>query len=405
MKFSSARKGKIKSPKPQLIARFIFGILLASATCQQFAHSLDWEFRTSSFISAEGGWISGSKVPLNSKSQFDFDNESTKSGALTPADSKIRTLQLNGLEAITSASTKFGYEGFSDDLKWQSTVDALASAVVGNSSGTFYNPPGDPIFPTQGRGGRNSGWNGGVSASLHWLPMNSFSMHVKNSFIAGSDTFKESFSRIQIAPEIEVKAASFIITPNFTLQRILAPDALPAADVRSWSLDIEWIGSRFLRFQNPNGYPLIKTWKASTLGSALLVRALENEGSFIEINLTPRIALSGTVFLTSHFRSVSGSELSYVAPSLAEAIIERGKKTGDWSPTRPSADYSSHTIEWKNSLSKRIMRNLSISFSILYTSRSSTFSPSALSNFQYSSLIDAARETSFRYFLGSEFLL
>lgn len=369
------------------------------------AIGMDWEFRTSSLLSAEGGWISGSKVPLNSKSQTEYDNETSKSGSPSTAEEKIKILQLQGLETVNSASTKIGYEGFSHDLHWQATVDALGSIVVGNSTGSFYNSPGELIFPTQGRIGRNSGWIAGAAGTLHWLPINSFTMRIQSSFTNGADSFKESFSRVQVSPEFELKAARFVLTPNFNWQRILALDALPAADIRAWSLDVEWIGNRFFRFQNPNGFPLIRTWKVSALGSALLVRALENEGSFLEINLTPRISLSGTLVLASHFRSLSGSNMSYIAPSLAEAIQSRGKKLGDWSPPRPSADYSNHSIEWKNSLIKRVLRNLNVSLSILYTNRSSVFTPSALSNFEYSSLIDNARESSFRYFLGSEFLL
>lgn len=384
--------------------RYMMGFFLSFAS-QPVAHGMDWEFRTSSYMSAEGGWLSGSKVPLNSQSQIDYDNESTKTGSLDLAEKKIKTTVLQGVEWLTSASSKLGYEGFSDDLAWQAQFDLIGNAVAGNSSGTFYSPPGDPVFPTQGRGGRNSGWSSGLASALHWVPLSGFSLHMQSSFTTGADSFKQNFSRLHLAPELQIKAAKFVISPHYSWQRLLAADALPAADISAWSLDVEWIGNRFFRFQNPNGFPLIKTWRATTLGSALLVKALENEGAFLEINVTPRIYFSGSLYLTSHFRSVSGSGQSYISPSLADVIQDRGRKTNDWSPPPPSADYSSQTIEWKNSLNNRVQKNLNLSIAVLYTSRSYSFTPSALSKFQYSSLIDAARETSLRYFLGGEFLL
>jgi|GEM_PF-645255 len=369
------------------------------------ALAMDWELRSSSYLAAEGGWLSGSKVPLSSNTQTEYDKESSKSGSLSAASDKIKTLRLQGPEWLASGVAQIGYEGFSDDLNWQANIDAIGSAVVGNSTGSFYNPPADPLFPSQGWGGRNSGWAAGVSTGFHFIPLSGFSMHLRNSFTTGADVFRENFSRLYLSPALQIKAARFVIHPAYSWQRLLSPDALPAADISAWSLDLEWLGNRFLRFQNPAGFPLIRTWKASALGSALLVRALENEGSYLEVNLTPKIIFTGSLFLTSHFRSVTATELSYVAPSLADAINQRGRKLADWSPTPPSADYSSQTIEWKNSLTKRIERNIHLSLSVLYTSRQAAFTPSAFSKLQYSALIDAARESSFRYFLGSEFLL
>ena len=396
-----ARKLTSQMRERSIKAAFFLLPFLAANT----ALAMDWELRSSSYLAAEGGWLSGSKVPLSSNTQSEYDKESSKSGSLNAASDKIKTLRLQGPEWLASGVAQIGYEGFSDDLNWQANIDAIGSAVVGNSTGSFYNPPTDPIFPSQGRGGRNSGWAAGVSTGFHFIPLSGFSMHLRNSFTTGADVFRENFSRLHLSPALQIKAARFVIHPAYSWQRLLSPDALPAADISAWSLDLEWLGNRFLRFQNPAGFPLIKTWKASALGSSLLVRALENEGSYLEVNLTPKIIFTGSLFLTSHFRSVTATELSYVAPSLADAINQRGRKSADWSPTPPSADYSSHTIEWKNSLTQRIERNIHLSLSVLYTSRQAAFTPSAFSKLQYSALIDAARESSFRYFLGSEFLL
>ncbi|MEY4064421.1 MAG: hypothetical protein RIR26_629 [Pseudomonadota bacterium] len=369
------------------------------------AEALEGEFRSSHFFSAEGGWLSGTKVPLQSATQRDYDNESSKSGPGPAAEQKIRTLRLQGLEGVTTGTSNVGYELFSDNLNWQFNGDLVASFLAGNSTGTFFSPTSSPLFPTQGRGGRNSGWSAGAAAGVHWVPLSSFSTHLRGSFSTGSNSFTEPFSRLQLTPSLQIKAVRFIISPAYTWQRLLSGDALPAADVRGASIDVEWLGNDFLRFQNPNGYPLVKTWRATALGSPLVIRALENEGTFLEINLTPKIIFSENFFLTSHFRSVAATELSYIAPSLADAIRERGTKSSEWTPPAPSADYSSQTIEWKNTLTRRFGRNFQVNVSVLYTNKSSVFNPSSFSKLQYSTLIDTAGESSLRYFLGSEFLL
>lgn len=369
------------------------------------ALALDGEFRSSHFFSVEGGWLSATKVPLQSSFQRDYDNESAKTGPGPAAEAKIRTLRLQGPEWVAAGTSNVGYELFSDDLNWQFNGDLVASVLAGNSTGTFFSPLSTPLFPTQGRGGRNSGGSVGAATGLHWVPLSSFSAHLRSSFSTGSNAFKEGHARFQISPSLQIKAVRFIISPAYTWQRLLSADAWPAADVRGASVDVEWLGNNFLRFQNPNGYPLVKAWRSNALGSSLVVHALENEGTFFEINLTPKVIFSENFFLTSHLRSVSATELSYIAPSLADAIRERGAKSSDWTPPSPSADYSSQTIEWKNSLNRRLGRNFQLSVSVLYTSKTSVFNPSSFSNLQYSALIDSAGESSLRYFLGSEFLL
>jgi len=368
------------------------------------ANAMDWQLRSSTYMGAEGGWLSGSKVPLNSKSQTDYDTAADK---LSPADAAktIKTLKLQGGEGVFSGNTILGYEGFSDELNWQANIDATAAVVAGNSTGTFYAPPGDPIFPTYARGGRSSGWNAGISSGLHWIPFSSFSTHFRASYTLGANSFRENFSRLHLAPAVQLKVARFVVQPLFSWQRILSAEALPAADIRAWSLDIEWLGSRNFRFQNPSGFPLIRSWNSLALGSSLVVQALENEGSFLEFNLTPRIIFSPGLMLISHFRNVSGHGQSYISPSLAAKIAALGRKSNEWTPGEISAEYSTSTIEWKNTLAWRVQTNMNLSASLLYTSESSAFTPSVLSSTRYSALIDSARESTFRYFLGAEFLL
>jgi hypothetical protein len=365
---------------------------------------MDWQFRSSSYLGAEGGWLSGSKVPLNSKTQTEYDNASEKLSS-AEASKAIRTLKLQGGEGVISGNTVMGFEGFSDQLDWQASIDATAAGVAGNSTGTFYAPPGDPIFPTYTRGGRNSGWNAGISSGLHWIPFNGFSAHFRTSYTLGANSFRENFSRLNLAPSAQLKVARFVMQPAFSWQRLLSAEALPAADIRAWSLDLEWLGNKNFRFQNPTGFPLIRSWSSLALGSSLVVQALENEGSFLEINVTPRIIFSPGLMLISHFRSVSGHGQSYIAPSRAAEIVALGRKTNDWTPREISAEYSTSSFEWKNSLAYRIQSNTNISASLLYTNESSAFTPSVLSSTRYSNLIDSGRESSFRYFLGAEFLL
>lgn len=381
-------------------------VFLASALLSpQRALSIDWQFRSAAMLAGEGGLLSGSKIPLNSATQKEYDDESAKSGLSAAANSKIRVLKLQGPEGFATGTMLMGYEGFSDDLRWQSSIDFRGSGGIGNSTGRFFSPPFDPVFPTQGRGGRNSGWLAGAEGNLHWLPINSFSAHVKTAFLSGADNFKDSFSRLQLEAEFEVKAGRFVINPGLGLQRLLGADALPAADISAWSVDLEWLGNRTFRFQNPRGFALVKVWRSQALGSTLLVTAMENEGRFFEINLTPKISLTDQLTLTSHFRSVSGSEQSYIAPSLAEELIRRGRAQADWRPPAASADYSSQTIEWRNSLNQRMGGGWNLYATVMYISQSHSFTQTITSNLRYSDLIESARESSFRYFLGSEFLL
>jgi hypothetical protein len=141
------------------------------------------------------------------------------------------------------------------------------------------------------------------------------------------------------------------------------------------------------------------------LGSPLLVTALENEGRFFEINITPKINFSGGLSFISHFRSVSGSDQSYIAPSLAAELRSRGERQNDWTPVSASADFSSQTIEWRNSLNQRMGDRWNLFGTLFYTNQSNTFSQTPTSSLRYSELIDSAQEATFRYFLGSEFLL
>ncbi|MEN9810799.1 MAG: hypothetical protein RLZZ488_2366 [Pseudomonadota bacterium] len=369
------------------------------------AAAMDWQFRSGALLAGEGGLLSGSKVPITSTSQREYDEESAKNGLSKSAREKIRTSRLRGLEGYTSGTIAMGYEGYSNDLRWQSSLDLKASGGFGNSSGRFFSPAFDPVVPAQGRGGRNSGWLAGGEGELHWIPFNGFSTHLSASFSAGSNLLKEPFSRLLISPEAEIRADKFEITPAFLWQRLLGSDALPAADLSAWSVNVEWLGTKGFRIQNPRGYPTLRVWRALAQGSPLLVTAMENEGRFFEINITPKILFSGGFSLISHFRSVSGSEQSYIAPSLAAEINRRGKEFNTWQPPSASADYSSQTIEWRNSLNKKIDRNWNIYATIHFTSQSNSFSQTATSNLRYSDLIDVARESTFRYFLGSEFLL
>jgi hypothetical protein len=376
----------------------LFGVQLPAA-------GMDWQFRSTSLISVEGGLLSGTKTPLNSSAQREYDEESAKSGISKAAREKIKTLNLYGAEWYSGGTALAGYEGFSDNLQWQSTLDLRASAGLGNSTGRFYSPLFDTVFPAQGRAGRNGGWLAGGEAQLHWLPMNSFTAHLKSSFSSGSNQFKENFSRLTFQPEAELKAGSFIINPQYSFQRLLGGDALPAADIDAWALDIEWLGSRTFRFQNPKGYSLIKVSRAVAMGSAMLVTALENEGRFFEINLTPRIHFSGGLSFSSHLRLISGSEQSYIAPSLAAELRNRGKRQNDWTPVSASADYTSETVEWRNSLNQRMGDGWNLFGTLFYTSQSNAFSQTPTSSLRFSDLIDTAQESAFRYFLGSEFLL
>ncbi len=381
-------------------------IFLSLIACTSLpALGVDWQFRSTGLLAVEGGLLSGSKVPISSTSQKEYDDESAKSGLSKTAAEKIKTLKLQGAEWFSSGTAIAGYEGFSDNLQWQSSFDLRVSGGYGNSVGRFFSPPFDPIFPMQGRGGRNSGWLAGGEGHLHWIPLNSFTAHFKASFASGSNQLKENFSRITFSPELELKAGRFVINPAFSWQRILGTDALPAADIDAWSVDLEWLGSRTIRLQNPRGYSLVKVWRSVALGSPLLVTAMENEGRFLEINITPRIYFSGGLSFSSHFRSISGSEQSYLAPSLASELNRRGVAQNDWRPAAASADYTSHTIEWRNSLNQRMGDGWNLYGTILYTNQSNAFSQTATSNLRFSDLLDSARESTFRYFLGSEFLL
>jgi hypothetical protein len=373
-------------------------------TCSA-VYGMDWQFRSGGMFAAEGGLLTGSKVSINSSSQKEYDDESAKSGLSKSATEKIKTTKLYGFEGFATGTAVLGYEGYSNNLEWHSSLDLKASAGAGNSSGQFYSPAFDPVFPLQGRGGRNSGWLAGGEWNLHWMPLNSLSMHLRTGFANGADQFKQPFSRILIDPELEFKTGGVTINPGFSWQRILGADALPAADISSWAIDLEWIINRTFRMQNPKGYSLVKVWRSAALGSPILVTALENEGRFFEINITPRINLSGGLSFISHFRSISGSEQSYIAPSLAAELNRRGRQQNDWRPPAASADYSSLKIEWRNSLNQKIGTNWNIYGTVLYTSQSNSFTQSPNSNLRYSDLIDSARESSLRYFLGSEFLL
>ncbi|MFZ9519240.1 MAG: hypothetical protein ACO3A4_02075 [Silvanigrellaceae bacterium] len=388
--------------KINLIKTFVFASTALPFTT---GFAMDWLFRSGGMFAAEGGLLTGSKIPINSTSQKEYDDESAKSGLSKAAIEKIKTSKLYGLEGFATGTAVLGYEGYSNNLEWQSSLDLKASAGAGNSSGQFFSPAFDPVFPLQGRGGRNSGWLAGGEWNLNWLPLNSLSLHTKAGFFNGADLFKQSFSRFLIEPDLEFKTGGITINPGFSWQRILSLDALPAADVSAWSIDLEWVINRTIRLQNPKGYPLMKVWRSSALGSPLLVTALENEGRFFEINLTPRINLSGGLSFASHFRSVSGSEQSYIAPSLATELNRRGRQQNDWRPPAASADFSSQKIEWRNSLNQKIATNWNIYGTVLYTNQSSSFTQSPNSNLRYSDLIDSARESSFRYFFGSEFLL
>lgn len=380
-------------------------ILVSSFFASSTALSVDWQYRSGALFAGEGGLLVGSKVPLQSTSQKEYDDESAKNGLSKAASSKIKTLKLQGFEGYANGTFATGYEGFSNDLLWQSSLDLKASAGIGNSSGRLFSPAFDPIFPTQGRGGRNSGWLAGGDANIHWLPIESFSVHFRTTFSTGSDLYKDPFSRLLIGTEINLKADQFTINPAFSWQRLLGADALPAADISGWSLDLEWLGNKTFSFKNPRGYSLIKSWRSVAQGSSLVVTALENEGRFLEINITPKIYFSKGLSFSSHLRSVSGSEQSYIAPSLAAELKRRGQQQNDWRPPAASADYSSHTIEWRNSLNQKMATGWNIYGTILYTSQSCTFAQSSSSNLRYSDLIDSARESTFRYFLGSEFLL
>lgn len=357
-------------------------------------------------MSLEGGWIAGSKIPISPKSQTEFDNASANSEVPALAESKIETRRLQGLEWVSKGNLQFGAEGFSDNLEHQLELDLVASGILSNSTtGVFYNPPGFSIFPNDALGGRNQGWNVGGSGGYHWTPFGSFGLHVNGKYFVGSDAFKSTFNSIHFNAAAELKASRFILRPAASVVRLTAADTLPAADVSSWMADIEWLGNDFIKFKNPSGYPLISKTNVVALGSSLLVQAMENEGSYLELNFTPRLQIVRGLVLSSHFRSLSGHSRSYVAPSLAVAISDRARKTNDWTPPEASAEYSSQTIEWKNSLTKRVDRGFYLSASILYTSKSSTYLPSAGSRLQYSALLDKAYESSIRYFLGSEFLL
>jgi hypothetical protein len=370
------------------------------------AEGLDWESRSSRYLSVEGGWLVGSKIPISSKTQEEFDKASANAEQSSLAESKIVTSRLRGLEWIGKGSTQIGAEGFSSNLNHQLELDVVASGVLSNSTtGVFYNPPGLSIFPHDALGGRNQGWTLGGSGGYHWVPFGSFGLHFNGRYLVGSDAFRAFFNSIDFTAAAELKADRFVVRPSASIIRLTAADTLPAADVTSWVLDIEWIGNEFIKFKNPAGYPLVKSSNIVALGSNLLVQALENEGSYLELNFTPRLQIVRGLTLASHFRSLSGNSRSYIAPSLAEAIADRARNTNDWTPPEASAEYSSHTIEWKNSLTKRVDRGFQISLSILYTSRSSTYLPSARSTLRYSPLLDKAYESSIRYFLGSEFLL
>jgi hypothetical protein len=381
-----------------LIATILFGFPFS-------ALGMDWQYRSNRFLSVEGGLFSGSKVPLTSSSQKEYDEESSKSGLSKSSREKIRTLKLYGGEWYAAGTGLAGYEGFSDNLQWQSSLDLRVSGGIGNSSGRFFSPVFDSVFPMQGRGGRNSGWLAGAEAQLHWLPLNSFSGHLKTSFSSGANQFRDNFSRLTFQPEFELTAGRFIINPAFSWQRLIGADALPAADIDAWSIDIEWLGSKTLRFQNPKGFSLFKVSRSVALGSQLLVTALENEGRFFEINLTPRIHFSGGLSFISHFRSISGSEQSYIAPSLATELRNRGEKQNSWVPVAASAEFTSQTIEWRNSLNRRIGDGWNLFATVFYTGQSHAFAQTPTSSLRFSDLIDSAQESTFRYFLGSEFLL
>lgn len=376
-----------------------------SCSFSETAYCLDWEPRHSRFISLEGGWISGSKIPITSNAQTEFDNASGKTDNPTLAETKIETRRLRGIEWLGKGVTQFGFEGFSRDLMHQVELDFVASGIIGNSSGSFYNPPGFQIFPHDAVGGRNSGWTVGGSGGLHWIPFSSFGLHLTGKYLVGSDALKSNFNSIDVNAAAELKAARFILKPAASFVRLTSVETLPAADVVSWFFDIEWLGNEHIKFKNPSGYPLIKKISAAALGSNLLVKAMENEGSYLELNFTPRLQITRGLILSSHFRSLSGTGRSYIAPSLAIAIADRARKTNDWTPPEASAEYTSQTFEWKNTLTKKIDRGFHLSLSVLYTSRGATYVPGVGSTLKYSALLDRSYESSIRYFLGSEFLL
>ena len=370
------------------------------------AHALDWESRGSRYLSLEGGWIEGSKIPISPETQSEFDKASANAEQPALAENKIVTKRLRGVECIGKGSVQFGAEGFNRNLTHQLELDVVASGILSNSTtGVFYNPPGLNLFPHDALGGRNQGWTLGGSGGYHWIPFGSFGLHFNGRYLVGSESFKSVFNSIDLSASAELKAARFVVKPAVSMVRLTAADTLPAADVSSWLLDVEWAGNEFIKFKNPSGYPLVKKSNVVALGSNLLIQAMENEGSYLELNLTPRLQIVRGLTLASHYRSLSGDSRSYIAPSLAEAIGDRARKFDDWTPPEASAEYSSHTIEWKNSLTKRMDRGFYVSLSVLYTSRSSTYLPSAGSRLQYSALLDKAYESSIRYFLGSEFLL
>lgn len=370
------------------------------------AHAIDWESRSSRYLSLEGGWITGSKIPMSPDAQIEFDKASATAEQPALAEAKIVTSRLRGVEWIGKGRVQFGTEGFSDDLNHQLEFDVVASGVLSNSTtGVFYSPPGLKIFPHDALGGRNQGWSLGGRSAYHWIPFGSFGLHFTGHYLVGSDAFKRSFNSIDVSASAELKASRFVLNPAVSILRLTAVDTLPAADVSSWLLDIEWLGNAFIKFKNPSGYPLVKKSNIIALGSRLLVNAMENEGTYLELNFTPRMQIVRGLILSSHFRSLSGNSRSYIAPSLAVAIADRARQTNDWAPPEASAEYSSQTIEWKNTLTKRVDRGFNLSLSVLYTSRSSTYVPSAGSRLQYSALLDKAYESSIRYFLGCEFLL
>jgi hypothetical protein len=369
------------------------------------AHAMNWQFRSTGLAGAEGGYLTGFKIPLNSSTQLDYDNVVTKTGLSQTAADKIKTLQLRGPEGFAHGTMTAGYEGTSEDLQWQSTLNLRGTIVGGNSGGRFFSPSSDPLFPNQGRLGRNSGWLTGADASLQWLPFDSFAMRLRSSFSGGSNLFKDHFLRLKIHSEIDLRAGDFLIQPSFFWQRLLAMDAQPASDVSAWSIDVDWLASRSFRFQNPKGYELIKIWRSSALGSPLLITALENEGRFLELNVTPKILLTEGLSIISHFRNVWGSTQSYISPLLATELMRRGRQQNNWNPPAASAEYSSTTFELRSTLNKKVESAWNLYAGVFYKSQSNTFSQAPNSNFIYSELIETARESSIRYFLGSEFLL
>lgn len=381
----------------------VLAVLYAAQPAQTFA--LDWEQTFSRYIAVDGGWVEGSKIPTTPSAQVSYDDVSSKSDDFKVAESQIETRKLRGLEWIGKGRLQWGVEGYTDQLKHQLDLNIVASGILGNSTGVFYAPPGSSIFPHDGLGARNTGWTLGGGGTFHWIPFSSFSAHISSRYMFGSNALKNNFAALDTNAMLAIKAARFALRPSASFIRLLAPDTRPAADILSWSFDLEWLGNDSLKFRNPMGFPLIKKSNIVALGSELLVNALENEGSYLELNLTPRLQITRGLFISSHFRTLFGSNRSYVAPSLAKAIADRALQTDDWSPPESSAEYTSETVEWKNTLTKRIDRGFDISFSVLYTNRSSTYVPSAGSKLQYSALLDKAYESSVRYFLGCEFLL